>query len=63
MILRIIRCVLGEMGVLVGFAYNFCYGRYVSGGYFATEEKEEKREIREKICNFPVIGIKKESLE
>jgi hypothetical protein len=37
------------IGVLLGFDYNFCYGSFLSGGYFATEEKEEKRGIREKI--------------
>ena len=37
------------VGVLLSIAYNFCYVSFVSGGYFATEENEEKREIREKI--------------
>jgi hypothetical protein len=35
--------------VLWGISYNFCYGPLVFGGYFATEEKENHREIREKI--------------
>jgi hypothetical protein len=36
-------------GVLLGFAYNFCLRCLDSGGYFATEDKEKKRGIREKI--------------
>ena len=35
--------------VLWNIAYNFCYGSFVSYGYFATEDNEEKRERREKI--------------
>ncbi|MBW8017816.1 MAG: hypothetical protein FVQ82_16710 [Planctomycetes bacterium] len=31
------------------FSYNFCYGSFVFGGYFATEEGEEQRGVREKI--------------
>ena len=34
---------------LLSTSYNFCHVSFVSGGYFATEENEEKREIREKI--------------
>jgi hypothetical protein len=35
--------------VLWGISYNFCYGPLVFGGYFATEENEGKRELREKL--------------
>ena len=34
---------------MANLVYNFFYGSFVSGGYFATEENAEKREIREKI--------------
>lgn len=35
------------LGVLFRFACNFYYGCFVSDGYFATEAKEENREIRD----------------
>ena len=37
------------MCVFLNSACNFSYGRFVFGGYFATEENEEKRGIRGKI--------------
>jgi hypothetical protein len=36
------------MFVLLDFAYNLCLPSLGFDGYFATEEKEQKREIREK---------------
>jgi hypothetical protein len=37
--------------VLLNFVCNFCLPSLGSGGYFATEDKEERREIREKQKN------------
>ena len=43
--IALIFCAFGGkgLGVLFGFAYNFCLCCVDSGGFFATEEKEGKR--------------------
>jgi len=44
------------MLVLLNLAYNFCYGRFVSGGYFATEENIYKRKTKNTGLSKKVFG-------
>jgi hypothetical protein len=47
--------------VFLDIAYNFCYGSFVSGGYFATEDKEGHRGKKRKDLKTKRVKQKRKS--